>query len=233
MGRLNTITLMLFLGAAACTHATADTVTVYLQPTDDVYITNETPDAETTNFHYSPEDQKLLARHSYIGPSDTHSLLKFSLAGIPDSATVTAATLHVRVIPTSQESVYMYRMADDAWSEAVVTWANYESSFSGGTYLDHQSVDVTGYAPATWYAWDLADWSAPGDLIDNSLTLMLTAYSQSTNYTTPAQMCSKEYTDAGGNHYAPYLEIKYVPEPATMSLLTLGGLAMLIRRRKA
>jgi len=38
--------------------------------------------------------------------------------------------------------------------------------------------------------------------------------------------------DQAGGLFAPYLEVTFVPEPATMGLLVLGGVAALIRRKK-
>lgn len=40
------------------------------------------------------------------------------------------------------------------------------------------------------------------------------------------------YASENGNGFGPYLVVEYTPEPATMSLLAVGGILGLIRRRK-
>ncbi|MBN1555040.1 MAG: DNRLRE domain-containing protein [Phycisphaerae bacterium] len=201
-------------------------VTAVIQPTDDVCIDSAFPNK---NYNNSTDNPKLIARHSYIGPSDTYSILKFDLSEIPNSATILGATLHLYCLATCDEYVYAYRVSDDNWDENTVTWNTYlpdTTDPAKSTYLDTQRV----YVPSNgdyWETWNLMALNWQADLADNLLTLMLTADPQSSHYYSPANMASKEY-ELGSK--IPYIEIEYTPEPASLTLMALGVMALLRRR---
>lgn len=223
-----TLCLLLPVCVAALGAGTAMAVEVVISPpTDDVYIDSTAPN---TNYNYTPENTKLIARHSYIGPSDTHSILKFDLSAVPDSATITSATLNMYCRGFCNELVFAYRMDHDDWSENTATWNSYSPYFGDKLQLDARQVTVINYDPPYWEEWDMSGMDWQNDLDDNVLTVMLTAWVESTNYYSPANMASKEYRDVSGIAYEPYLRIEYVPEPAMITMLGLAGLAMIRRR---
>jgi hypothetical protein len=83
--------------------------------------------------------------------------------------------------------------------------------FSGTGWVEW---DVTAIAQA-WYAGTLDNYGFVVRQADDT-------YNRRVNFTA---------TEGGGN--APLLEITYTPEPTTMGLLAIGGLAFLKRRRSA
>ena len=65
------------LASAAPAHAISVASEFTATPTDDVRIESAFPN---TNYNYEPEWSKLIAMHSYIGPADTYSLLRFDIS---------------------------------------------------------------------------------------------------------------------------------------------------------
>jgi hypothetical protein len=141
----------------------------------------------------------------------------------------------------------VYRVADDAWSEAAVTRNDAPVTF-GIDLNDTTRIGANGNAGTTWrgwWSWDLlanGQWDAAADLADGILSVAV--YSDAFRGTQTHNWCSKESTVDNclifGVETAPvaglrrpYLELTVVPLPAALWLMASGvaGLAGLGRRR--
>jgi len=183
------------------------------EPADDTYLEPSAPD-ETRG------DWDTMWVFGYIGPG-SHPLLKFDLAAIPDSAVISSATLYLyNYQSASDRHTLVSRAANDAWEEETVTL----NSYAPGTLT---ILGNTVPAGGCYNVWTLSGWDYPVDLADNALTLMLQFENEGDGFYKYNKYYSKE---AAGLH--PYLEIEYVPEPASVSLVALGGAALLLRLRR-
>lgn len=129
------------------------------------------------------------------------------------------------------------RPAQQSWDTATLTWEN--NPFGNDNWLDRntstivdtQVINNTAGAPATlgWYWFDVTDvvidW-LDGTATNNGLLIV-----PSNDSNDESNWTNFFFTPAGETN-APKLEITYVPEPATMGLLSLGALGALLRRRK-
>ena len=68
--------------------------------------------------------------------------------------------------------------------------------------------------------WRIADLPVPSSLWGQQATLSFRASAD------PAQVEGTSYNDLIVDH------VRFVPEPATLGLLTVGGLAVLLRRKR-
>ena len=127
-------------------------------------------------------------------------------------------------------------LPDDNWDEATATYngANPYSPWPAtAVNLDLYTIDLapvygTGgesytsqLSNATW----INQLQAEIDTSDYAHTLQL--YMTSSGADT-FSVFTKEHATAG---YHPYMTVEYTPEPMTMTMLGLGGLALLRRRR--
>ncbi|MCE5186923.1 MAG: DNRLRE domain-containing protein [Planctomycetaceae bacterium] len=111
---------------------------------------------------------------------------------------------------------------DDGWTETELTWNNSRTLATGRTAMtaDPEQVDALDQ----YYVWDVWQMFNMADLADGFVSYMLTVEDETRdNYA---------YFNSGqSGAFIPYLHIEYIPEPATLTLLCLGGLAALRRSR--
>lgn len=136
--------------------------------------TNLTPVADTTLRSSVPDvnlggDSALLVGVSAIEPFIINrALLKFDLAALPPDATVTGATLTLKVTRTSQAPAsYELHRVLRAWEEMQATW---NSCLSGLAWNQAGGEAGTDYAPAATASAILAGAGSSGAL--NSATLL-------------------------------------------------------------
>lgn len=157
-----------------------------------------------------------------------YALLKFDLASVPDDAVFQSAVFSLYQGTNTGSTLLqcdLYRATHDGWDEAEPVGTAY--SLGDVSCLGSIINDPWGQ----YHTWDinLAEWNYADDLADDEVTLYVRFYAEpdgfyrSTNFTAREDIVDKP----------AHLVINYVPEPATMSLLALGGVAMLRRRRAA
>jgi len=135
-------------------------------------------------------------------------------------------------LATSREHTFLYRSAQDGWSEDTMCWNDYAPYLPDAVQVGDQLVEVY-YPDAFWFAWDidLALWGPAVDLSDGYVTLLLKGDVSDLDYTLGAILASKEFRTVGGEKRLPYLEINWTPEPASaLGLLVLAGVTALRRR---
>lgn len=171
-------------------------------------------------------------------PAVQRSYLKFNLAeNIPTDAEILSATfgiylyeIHEGGFNSVDPHVSLHYVDDDTWNEGSITWQKQPSDYEPG-YIDEQRLTVdSGY-----YLWDLFSqsgeftWSAyADDLDDGYISLLIRSPDEALN--NYAHFYSSEYAMENAR---PFLEIAYIPEPAVVCLLGLGGAVLLRKVRRA
>ena len=176
---------------------------ITLQPSDDAHG-EYTPGGW---FLFDPLDTMLMVRTPTAAYTEYRAAMEFDISGLPVGALVTSATLKLMSMdPNATIGVYGYA-GDGVVAAADLAVDNWVLFFDHNPGLN--VVDVTAFVQSL--------------------------VSSSQNY---AGFALREEAT---NHYAlfmsvesnspPELLIEYVPEPVTLGLLLLGGLAMLRCRR--
>ncbi len=140
----------------------------------------------------------------------------------------------------AQPEINLYALTK-AWTEAGETWYTTGTGtdwstpgVGAGDIIESSKVSITTIGAAdAWARFDIPGFDSliqawANGSITNYGALMVYAAEEGD---VTMNMCSSQYA----SHVKPYLVVEYhvVPEPATMSLLGLGGLGMLIRRKRS
>jgi hypothetical protein len=176
-----------------------------ISPTEDALVQSGTL-YENTN--YGDADY-LRVGYSTSG-STWRSYLKFDLdiPSMPDNEYITSLTLNLYQDATSGESgdtVHLYWVGNDSWSEATVTWVTRPG-------LTEQLTSTT-----TGDGWNAWTFSPPSDDSTPDILSLGLGIDELTNYHNDFN--SKEYSDAS---YRPNLEVTTAVIPLPGSLLLLG-----------
>lgn len=153
--------------------------------------------------------------------SEQRSFLKFDVSWLADKTIVSAKFgIYLNAFSNYSDPSLQLSHIGDGWAENTLTWNNSQTLASGATAIGtDEQVDGLRY-----YEWDVFPTWNYADLTDGFTSYMLTVADESVN--------NYAYFNSSENAASqPYLHIEYVPEPATLALITLGGLAALRRRR--
>lgn len=196
---------------------------VAMGPTDDAYV-----DYDNGSTNYGASATLNVISWNTANFDVKKSYLQFDLSGIPDTATITSAVLSLYSVPGSPpfapypKAVYAHHL-DDTWDESTLTFYN-------RPYMMSETTSNWTLADTdTWNSWDVTAWAqADNHAGDDVLTIGLAengTYGQTGVY---FYFASKEH---GNVALRPSLVMDVVPEPAGLSLLAMGALALLRRRR--
>ncbi|MCD4826036.1 MAG: DNRLRE domain-containing protein [Phycisphaerae bacterium] len=191
-----------------------------------------------------------------IGGSGTNSnsIIRFDLSGL-SGKTITSATLSLYAYSVSgNQAVNLYEVAaaNKDWVEGTSGWPPVaQAGSSCWNYREYDATTPTDWAGSagcstsgtdyvadrlaqTWvlntvqfYSWDITRTTMLQSWVDSpsdnaGLLISAGGSARSSFYT----------SEHGTVSLRPMLEITYTPEPATMALLSLGGIGVLLRRRR-
>jgi len=166
---------------------------------------------------------------------DTDTLLFLDFIGnganqVPTGSNIVSAWLHLWYTNAnlSQDLVDIYRLTESFDSDTTY------SNFGDGTGVAYSGADGRSQEFGTGYrveveidvTAEVTKWVEDG--VDN----FGWGFSQESTNSCEWTSVSADGSGTSGNSFNPTLVVNYTPEPATMSLLALGGLALIRRRRR-
>ena len=190
--------------------------------------------------HAHGADGEILIKNTQETPDGrTAGLVRFDISTMPAGQTITDAKLRLNLesSDTGPFDVDLYKMLT-TWVEAEVTWNSASTGVAWGVAGALGAADVAAAVSAT----TPISSSDAGSYVEWSVTGLVSDW-----YNAPAgnhgvrvwsdDLLPQHYqwVNFWGDEYGaapPELEITYVPEPASMCLLAMGGVALLVRRRR-
>ncbi len=153
--------------------------------------------------------------------------LQFDLSSLPDNAILTGAEFGIYlsdIYDLDVSSIQLWDVKNHQWDNDL-NWDNSLTLLGNkeaiGISQSYGTGDVDDYI--RWTLGDFVDWDFAGALADQTASFMLTLAPEDI-----FNFAVFNSSDNAANH--PYFKVSYIPEPATLVLLGLGG--VLLRKRK-
>ncbi|MFH1614581.1 MAG: DNRLRE domain-containing protein [Planctomycetota bacterium] len=198
-------------------------------------ITIIAPKTQACNIHNIAPDTNYNTWNLFIGWDSggqiMDALLQFDISAIPAGMVITDAKFYYadywNSSPPEQLPLYAeVHEATNAWNAATETWNSYKGKGNPGydsAVLGLADFDTIG-------TWVMKDVSGLAGLVQNWLdTGTNNGIYLKLDTVNAGYWCQTTSTWPAGTY--PYMEITYIPEPATIGLLSLGAI-VLYRRRK-
>lgn len=228
MKRIATLTTLTLVAAFFVASASAESIV--LGATKDTYVHSGTP---SSNFGLM--DTIMLGQEDVAGRGTIRGLLHFDLTSLPSNPDLIQSAVF-RAYQYGQrpagggKDCYIHRCTS-SWTETGATWYT-QPTQSGEQWAVAEVGDTYESAPVYWVEWDVTELvraQASGQYPNYGWSFRVEYETYGTCRI--GYFHSNEYL--GNPELRPQLEVQYstvVPEPAAMSLLTLGGLLVLRRR---
>lgn len=189
--------------------------------TDDAYV-----DSVLTNTTYNPAvlQSRGFGGDNFPGSgvdSEQRTFLKFDVSWLADKTILSAEFgIYLNAFSDYSHPSLQLNRVGDTWTESGITWTNSQGLVPGAAAIGiDEQVDTLRY-----YQWDVFPTWNYSDLADGYVSYMLKVVDEGIN--------NYAYFNSGENTaFQPYLHITYIPEPATLVLMTVGSLAASRRRR--
>jgi len=214
--------LTLFLASALCLTFASDVSAEQISSTADGWVGKRgsffgwSYEADGTGTGLHVEDS-----YHMVYVVEKRACLQFGLGAIPDTAIITSASLNLYVssMTAQVQPAALHRATYDGWTEGTLAWPG-----PGGPHITDFTPSSTG-----WLAIDLLPgWDAiqqTEDLADDVLSFRIASTDslERPDSGIPANLVAFASRETS---YDPYLEIEYIPEPATSALILLGSVIL-------
>ena len=207
-----------------------------IYPTDDCWIIQKTPDHNDSTQLRAGWDYRSNMRIN-------RGLLKFTMPTTPGGETISSVKFYLYLGSTHAgpgTDVYLSKVTANGsnWSESTATWnnTNQPPDATGTPHWTYSTISTntvtftSGSTTGQYYEWNI-DTS----MLSSEETITFAVRGPETGGSGSSDhrfviFSTKE--TVGGTTQDPYMDITYTPEPATMALLGMGGIALLIRRKR-
>lgn len=229
-GLLKTVFIVIVALLMSLQTLQADVIEVIINTDADAFIHQGLPD---TNFG-SGSHMRIGSKNDPSSPpmGTKRALIHFDLTSLPSDVIITKATFeayqtdNLYIVPNG----FNIHAVTSSWTEGNVTWNNQPTfgDFLGNmdskidAIVSFQNNNLTQIV-SDWHTNTTTNYGLRFKLPDETLG---TGHSGTWGDT----FASRE--NVATNYIPPRLDIEYIPEPATLSLLALGGIALLRRRRR-
>ena len=177
--------------------------------------------------------QDHVGNQAYGSSVGRQAYLKFDISSLGSGQTITSATLTMRTRnDTITDSIaILYEVADDSWLETTLEDSNKPALGSPAIVVwDIEGTVTLGHGAGTSQldVLDVTSWVTSNyNNLDTLISFGIVEFQSNRTF------YRGDEHSAQSEHPWAELTVNAVPEPSTLALLALGGLALRIRRRSA
>ena len=173
-----------------------------------------------------------IGNQAYGSSVGRQAYLKFDISSLGSGQTITSATLTMRTRnDTITDSIaILYEVADDSWLETTLEDSNEPALGPSIIVWDIEGTVTLNHNPGTSQldVLDVTSWVTSNyNSLDTLISFGIVEFQSNRTF------YRGDEHSAQSEHPWAELTVNAVPEPSTLALLALGGLALRIRRRSA